>query len=291
MRKHDIVLVTPARNEEKYLPIVIESIVNQTVKPSLWVIVDDGSFDNTRKIAEEAAEKYPFIKVLHKKDRGYKKHGAGVSGVHRVGINYIKKHHPKWDFFGIIDADVKLPKDYLERLLERFEKDPKLGIASGQIIDEPNIEIHPRGAARLYRRECFEQINRQFDIDGWDSYDEFKARSLGWKTRGFKDIVFYHLKKQGKGTQGWGIIRYRFKQGFTSGFFRYPLPIIAARALLTGIKSKNFFETFSMLYGYFYALIRGWKLPDDDVINYIKREQNQRMLPSVIFKKLFHKAK
>ena len=46
------VVVSPVRNESKYLETTIQSMVKQTIRPIQWVIVNDGSSDNTGEIIE-----------------------------------------------------------------------------------------------------------------------------------------------------------------------------------------------------------------------------------------------
>ena len=44
------VIITPVKNEEKYIAHTIDSVCNQILKPEEWLIVDDGSEDETKKI-------------------------------------------------------------------------------------------------------------------------------------------------------------------------------------------------------------------------------------------------
>ena len=41
------VIVSPCRNEEKFMRRTLDTVVAQSIQPALWVIVDDGSTDNT----------------------------------------------------------------------------------------------------------------------------------------------------------------------------------------------------------------------------------------------------
>src|SRR5690349_115634 len=78
MKTGRYIVISPVRNEEKFLSLTIESMVKQTILPQQWIIVDDGSTDNTAKVATEAAQKYPWIQTVLRKDRGYRKPGGGV---------------------------------------------------------------------------------------------------------------------------------------------------------------------------------------------------------------------
>ena len=69
------VVVTPARNEQENIAHTIRSMVAQTRRPLRWVIVDDGSTDQTRRIIDEAAREHSWISTLHRPDRGARKQG------------------------------------------------------------------------------------------------------------------------------------------------------------------------------------------------------------------------
>ena len=58
------VLITPARNEAAFIEKTIESVIHQTVLPAKWVIVDDGSTDNTAAIVSRYLERYPWIELV-----------------------------------------------------------------------------------------------------------------------------------------------------------------------------------------------------------------------------------
>src|SRR3954471_9489044 len=71
-------LVTPCRDEAKYARRTLDSVVGQSIKPALWIIVDDGSKDETPQILADYARMYPWIKVVTRADRGDRKLGGGV---------------------------------------------------------------------------------------------------------------------------------------------------------------------------------------------------------------------
>ena len=58
---NNFIMITPAKNEETFLPKVIESIASSTLTPNLWIIVDDNSSDKTPHILRDSAEIYDFI--------------------------------------------------------------------------------------------------------------------------------------------------------------------------------------------------------------------------------------
>ncbi len=101
----------------------------------------------------------------------------------------------KWDFLVKLDGDISFAPDYFERCLERFASDPKLGIGGGTVCADVDgvsrVEsvgdppFHVRGATKIYRRACWDQIAPLIKAPGWDTLDEVKANYLGSRTRWF----------------------------------------------------------------------------------------------------------
>src|SRR4051794_34663023 len=107
------VVISPVRNEAQYLPLVISSMVRQTIKPAHWILVNDGSTDQTRPIAEEAARAKAWIRVVNRQDRGFRKAGGGVVESFYDGYRFIE--HESWDYVVKLDGDLSFEPDYFER--------------------------------------------------------------------------------------------------------------------------------------------------------------------------------
>ena len=71
------IIISPVRNEAAHLPITIESVARQTILPALWVIVNDGSTDNSMEVLDAAGKTYPWIKPIQRENRGFRKSGGG----------------------------------------------------------------------------------------------------------------------------------------------------------------------------------------------------------------------
>ncbi len=203
------IVISPAKDEEAYIERTIASMARQTVRPSKWFLVDDGSLDRTPAIIAAAAERYDWIipvktsrPALGRGGRG-RKLGSAEIRAFQAGYEIAKADKP--DFLVKLDTDLDLPEDYFERLLERFREDEKLGIASGvylelhegkwQCVKMP--DYHAAGASKMIRRRCFEDIGGFPLFPGWDTADEIKAQARGWHTRHFDDIQFLHLRPEG----------------------------------------------------------------------------------------------
>jgi poly-beta-1,6-N-acetyl-D-glucosamine synthase len=126
------VIISPVRNEEKFLPRTIESMINQTVKAAEYILVDDGSTDRTAEIIKDAAKDHPWIHYVKRPDRGVRKVGPGVIEAFYDGFKEIQSN--EYDYIGKMDGDLSFGPLYFETLFKKFEKDPHLGGASGKLF-------------------------------------------------------------------------------------------------------------------------------------------------------------
>ncbi|MBO0695743.1 MAG: glycosyltransferase family 2 protein, partial [Verrucomicrobia bacterium] len=111
------VLITPAHNEEAFIEKTLASVVAQTVLPKRWVIVDDGSTDQTAKIIQKYAERYPWIEPVsrpRRKDRNF----GGKAHAFNTGLERVRSLN--FDVIGNLDADISFDPDYFEFLLSKF---------------------------------------------------------------------------------------------------------------------------------------------------------------------------
>ena len=70
MRRTLVSIIVPVYKAEKYIHRCIDSLLAQTYKNIEVVLVDDGSTDLSRKIADEYAKKEDRIKVIHQENEG-----------------------------------------------------------------------------------------------------------------------------------------------------------------------------------------------------------------------------
>src|SRR5205085_563501 len=125
------IVISPVRNEAEHLPLTIRSMAAQTIRPTKWVIVNDGSTDQTRQIAEEAAKTYPWITVVNRSDRGYRKAGSGVVDAFYAGFQLVEQL--QYDFLVKLDGDMSFAPDYFSDCFRRFTDSSRLGIAGGTV--------------------------------------------------------------------------------------------------------------------------------------------------------------
>ena len=199
------VVISPVKDEGAYLERTLESMIRQTVQPYRWVIVDDGSRDQTAEILARYSRQYSWIQVLSLATNADRNPGSTVVRVFSAGFATIESLD--FDFVVKLDADLELPADYFEELLHRFEDDPTLGIASGVYVEQHGDkwaliwmpDYHAAGATKMIRAKCFREIGGFIPERGWDTVDEIRAQTLGWKTRHFDELQFRHLKPEGAG--------------------------------------------------------------------------------------------
>jgi glycosyltransferase involved in cell wall biosynthesis len=206
IRNFNYVLVTPCKNEEASLLNLAESIINQTVQPNIWVIVDDNSTDKSPKILKELELKYNWISIvtLEGSKRDISFHYAQVV---KEGFSFVEKmssvHKITFDYLGLIDADMILENNFFEKILDRFEKDSHLGIASGTaayyneniLIIEKGRDNLPIGGLRVWRLECFKDTGG-FPISySADSVSNVLAITRGWNIKKFDDIVGIEIRR------------------------------------------------------------------------------------------------
>jgi len=194
--------VTPLRNECENLARVAESLEWQTVPPSAWIVVDNGSTDGGLNVAYELAARLPWATVLEIPGEGAPRPGAPIVRAFHAGLRELSRLP---EVVVKLDADVSLDPDYFERQLAAFEADERLGIASGACLELQGeewkpvdvTEGHVRGAVRAYRRECLEEVLPLEEGVGWDVIDGVKASMRGWRTRTVPGLAFYHHRPLG----------------------------------------------------------------------------------------------
>ncbi len=276
------VIISPVRDEERYIERTILSVVRQTVRPAEWIIVDDGSSDQTGRILAAYAKEYSWLRVFHRSDRGRRIPGTGVMEAFYDGFRRLES--TDWEFIAKLDGDVGLEPDYFQRCFERFEEDAKLGmcggrmycIKDGRLILESNPAFHVRGPIKLYRRSCWDAIGGLIKAPGWDTVDEVQANRLGWRTKSFADLKVIHHRPTGAAQGAWldGV-----KMGRAAYISGYHPAFMIAKCVRRVFQKPYVLCAIAHAYGF----ISGYwkKLPrveDPVFIQYIRNQQLRRLL-------------
>jgi len=278
------IIITAAKNEERFIGETIEGVLAQTVRPRKWVIVSDGSTDQTDDIVRTYTTRYPFIKLLRAEphtDRGF---GSKAKAINSA---YEQNRNEEYEFVAILDADISLEPNYYEQVLIQFTEHQDLGVSGGVLRERSGTKYVKRitstcwsvsGAIQVFRRKCFEEIGGYFPVSGGiDAVAEVMARMSGWKVMAFPHIRGLHNRPTGRASQGMWRAAYRTgEDDYLLGY--HPLFFVArcawrisARPFLVG--------SATMFLGYVWAWIRGRKRAvADDFVQYLRREQVSRLL-------------
>ncbi len=275
------VVITPVRDEEANLQFTIQCMLGQSMRPTEWVIVDDGSTDKTGSIIDEFASRHPWIRPVHRANRGFRKSGGGV--VEAFNDGYRAVECVDWEFIVKFDGDLSFRPDYFEKCLARFAADPKLGIGGGAIYHMINgeetlercPEFHVRGATKIYRKACWEAIGGFWPAPGWDTADEIKANRLGWATRNFPELRLTHHRKTGSADGLWKGPVKNGRANYVCGYH----PLFMLGKCLRRLTMKPYIVGSAAL---FYGFISGYlkripQIDDPDTIKYLRRQQLGRM--------------
>lgn len=282
-----IVLVSPVRNEAAHIELTARSVLAQTRPPDVWVVVDDGSDDDTPAILRRLEPSIPFMRVLttpagYTADRGDRHAVAAAPRAFNWGLKAVR--HDGFGYVGKLDGDIELPADYFERLLLEFERDATLGIGGGALVERSRSGWRParvsprhvRGALKLYSRSCFEAIGGIQERLGWDGVDETYARMNGFSTRSFSHIVARHHRPYGAAD---GELRSRLRAGETQYILRYPFPWVLAKSLKMAAAKPIGVSGVAFIYGYVRAAWRSVPRVESAAYRrFVRRELRRRVL-------------
>jgi biofilm PGA synthesis N-glycosyltransferase PgaC len=272
-------VITPARDEAENLRRLGGCLALQTVRPSAWIIVDNGSEDETLDVAQTFARDVDWAHALSRPGEPQAAPGAPVVQAFRAGLEALPELP---DVVVKLDADVSMEPDYFERHLAAFDSDPHLGIAGGMCLElgqagwaETYVTgNHVRGASRAYRRECLEAILPLEEGMGWDTIDELKANLRGWRSQILRDVSFFHHRRVGErdGLRGerWTAL------GKSSYYMGYRFSYLLIRSLY---RARTDRMALRMLASYTRAAVtRQPRYHDRQVRDHLRRQQRLRHL-------------
>ena len=283
-RKTTYVLITPARNEEKYIAKTLESVINQTVLPMKWVIVSDGSTDSTDEIVSWYATSHEYIQLLRVSYQERRDFGSKVNAF-RAGVRQL--NGLEYDFIGNLDADMSFEPNYFERVLEKFSENAKLGIGAGNVLELQKGEYKERSADRpwnvagavfMFRRRCYEEVGGFIPLKtgGEDTAAQISARLKGWEVKRFIELKVLHHRPTGTGAGK--LWRARFREGVRDYMLGYHFAYLMVKSLGRILEKPFLFGSVLRLFGYCLAALSGEKKPvSPDFIRFHRREQINRL--------------
>lgn len=243
----NLYIIIPAHNEEKFIGLTLQSIVNQTTKPQKVVVVNDNSTDTTESIVNEFIQKESSISLINSVSTATHLPGSKVIQAFHKGFETLDSNY---DVIVKLDADLILPINYFETIISHFKKDQKIGMVGGfayieknghWILENLTDKDHIRGAFKAYRKECFLQIGNLKPAMGWDTVDELLCKFYGWKVITDDNLKVKHLKPTGANYNKSS----RYKQGeafYTLGYGFLITTIASAKLALMKKKPLLFFD-------------------------------------------------
>lgn len=240
-------IIIPAYNEEQFIALTLQSLVEQTVLPSKLVIVNDSSTDKTAEIVMAFAKEYPFISLVNKASDAIHLPGSKVINAFNKGLESVDDNY---DFIVKADADLIFPSNYFETLIKHFKSDERIGMVGGFCYIEKNDDWvlenltdkdHIRGALKAYRKETFKQIGGLKPAMGWDTVDELLCKFYDWKVVTDESLHVKHLKPTGANYNKTA----RYKQGeafYTLGYGFWITSIASAKLALRKKKPLLFLD-------------------------------------------------
>jgi len=249
----------------------LESVMVQSIPPALWVVVDDGSTDETPAILETYRGRMPYLQVVRRANRGRRSVGPGVIEAFYAGLETVTLE--EFDYVCKLDLDLDLPARYFEMLMERMEANPRLGTTSGkpyftaprsgELVAEVCGDEMSVGMTKFYRIRCFREIGGFVRQVMWDGIDCHRCRMLGWVAESVDDeaLRFIHLRPMGSSQKG--IWTGRVRSGYGQYFMGTAPVYLVASTIFRLPKHPILIGSIAMLWGYFSSALRGAARYDD----------------------------
>jgi biofilm PGA synthesis N-glycosyltransferase PgaC len=254
--KSTYVIISPCRNEAQFMRHTLDSVVSQSIRPKKWIIVDDGSTDDTPRVLAEYAAAHDWIEVVTRKDRGRRSVGPGVVEAFYAG--YEKINVSEYVYLCKLDLDLELPPRYFEKLMARMEADPRIATCSGkpfirrgeELVNEGQGDETSIGASKFYRVDRFLEIGGFVREVMWDGIDCHKCRMKGWIACSWDDpeVRFIHLRPMGSSHKN--ILAGRVRHGYGQYFMGTGFLFMAASAVYRLSERPYVIGSLAMLWGW-----------------------------------------
>jgi len=292
-------IIIPTHNEEKNILFTLKSLQQQTFQDFFCVIVNDGSTDKTREIVENFINHQPSTIDYQLKNLDFSQHEPGAKVVRTFNKGLESVDLNDFDIICKFDADIIFPKDYLKKVNQVYETQPKTGMVSGIVkinktifenalvydfkdekhqwkFENISSKNHIRGPIKSYRKECFRDMNGLRSVLGWDNIDVMLAKKNDWETVTIKDLWVKHLRPTA--------YQYQNQKAEKLGEYFYniglnlPLTIISSGK--SSLKNKSFSEFFITMKSFLKQ--KGERVLSIEEIKYIR---------NLRWKQMFNKSK
>ena len=243
-----VCIIIPIFNEQDFIKKSVESLIGQTTKPAEVIYVNDNSTDNSKNIIENLIKSHEWIRLIDRESIQEHMPGAKVIEAFNFGLKHLKT---KFDIICKFDGDIVLPKNYIEKIIEIFDKKQSIGIVGGNlyifkkdkwIYENIAAKTHVRGPIKAYRAKCFDEIDGLKSSIGWDTVDVLLAQKKGWLIQTDKNLKVKHLKPTGH--------KYSLKSKMLQGEALYKMRFGFILSMLSLLKSSlNNFSISRVFFG------------------------------------------
>jgi poly-beta-1,6-N-acetyl-D-glucosamine synthase len=278
-------IVSACRNESEYIDGLVDSVASQTLKPWRWVIVDDGSTDDTYARAAKRQRDLTFLQVVKSPNDGQR---SFASQAYAANFGYQLLRSDEFDFIGFLDADIRLGKDYYERVLAVLCTAPRLGLAGGAVIDHypgrtenPRLgseDYHVAGGVQLFRRLTFDQIGGYVPIEGGgqDTIADFMSMMHGWRVQAIPEIRAMHVRPDGASKLS--VVQRGLMWGKRFYGIGYHPVFYAAQCMRRVGRRPILLGSLSQLMGFVVASLVAQTRPvPEDFVRFLRAEQMRRL--------------
>ncbi len=278
-------LVSVVRNEEQYLPGLVDSILSQEERPYKWTIVDDGSTDDTPSIIDALERDYDWVRRVRAPDRGYNDRGHANSTALRSGFETALQNS-QVEAIGVLDADITFNELTMSQIYDAFLNNDNLGIYGGEIVELRGDQWVPpvtlpedfvRGACKLYRRKCYDDIGGILTRRGWDSIDNLKAAMHGWDVKRDAALLIRHHRPVGTTD---GFVKDQWKVGRDAHYIGSDPLLVLARGMRKMVKTKPYFlGGMIFLSAYFKnRFFSTEQYPDPQLLQFVQKRHREILL-------------
>jgi glycosyltransferase involved in cell wall biosynthesis len=279
-----LAVISPVRDEGRFVGKTIESMLAQTVRPQEWLFVDDGSKDDTHAIVSSYAKRHPWIRVIRREDRGFRQLGSGVIAAFNFGRQRLENSDYK--YIAKLDGDMSFPPRYLEVMLEKLANTPRLAAVSGKVFrpekdrltEEFIIDEMVAGQFKLYDRKAFDDIGGFTETILWDGIDIHRCRMKGYGTLSFHHPEAHLIHHRLMGSSDSSVYKGRVRLGRGIWFMGYhPLYAIAS-GLFRMHEKPRVVGGLIIIVSYFYAAIRREpRIPDSEFMKELRSWQLRKI--------------